>query len=95
MLTCSYRFEMDAAAIAYGWHKRRNFLEGSRVQHRQRHARALIDGRATSQSVRLRPSNCASRTEFALATHARTVGNTSGNTFPTSSLLIPGRTRGS
>jgi len=30
MLMCSYRFERGAAAIAYGWHKRRNFSEGDR-----------------------------------------------------------------
>jgi hypothetical protein len=28
MLTCSYRFERNAGATAYGWHKRCNFSEG-------------------------------------------------------------------
>jgi len=71
MLMCSYRFERGAAAIAYGWHKRRNFSEEDRCGKATPCQGSDVGDVASSQSVRLRSSNRASRSEFALATRPR------------------------
>jgi hypothetical protein len=71
MLMCSYRFERGAAAIAYGWHKRRDFSEGDRCGKATPCQGSDVGDVASSQSVRLRSSDRASRSEFALATRPR------------------------